>query len=116
MAMKKFKFASADAKRTHEQLERDWIELKKKHGVEDEERRRNRAMAAPNLIYSLNGPTDRASSSHIPSRGASTGSAPLKETPVYTGTKMIGIAVMHKSCLQPIFSDEEARDSASMRR
>lgn len=35
---------------------------------------------------------------------------------VYTGTSVIGIAVQHKSCLQPIFSNEAARDSAAMRR
>jgi len=29
---------------------------------------------------------------------------------------MIGIAVMHKSCLQPIFNQQEAEDSAHMRR
>jgi hypothetical protein len=36
--------------------------------------------------------------------------------PTYTGSKMIGIAVLHKSCLQPIFSQEEAEDVAKMRR
>jgi hypothetical protein len=29
---------------------------------------------------------------------------------------MIGIAVLHKSCLQPIFSNEEAIEVAKMRR
>jgi hypothetical protein len=35
---------------------------------------------------------------------------------VYTGTNVIGIAVQHKSCLQPIFNQESAKDSAAMRR
>lgn len=35
---------------------------------------------------------------------------------MYTGTQVKGIAVMHKSCLQPIFSQQEAEDSAKMRR
>jgi hypothetical protein len=39
-----------------------------------------------------------------------------KEEQKYTGDKLIGIAVMHKSCLQPVFSKESARDSANMRR
>ncbi len=34
----------------------------------------------------------------------------------YTGDKVVGIAVMHKSCLQPIFNNEQAVDSAHMRR
>ena len=39
-----------------------------------------------------------------------------KEQLAYTGNKLIGISVLHKSCLQPIFSQEEAIDSAHMRR
>jgi len=39
-----------------------------------------------------------------------------KEEQKYTGDKLIGIAVMHKSCLQPVFTKESAKDSASMRR
>lgn len=44
------------------------------------------------------------------------GSTELKDIPVYTGDKMIGISIIHKSCLQPIFSQEAAIDAASMRR
>ena len=40
----------------------------------------------------------------------------LKPTPTYTGSKMIGIAILHKSCLQPVFSSEEATEIARMRR
>ncbi len=36
--------------------------------------------------------------------------------PTYTGTKIVGIAVLHKSCLQPVFSREAAEDTAKMRR
>ena len=39
-----------------------------------------------------------------------------KPSPTYTGTKVLGIAVLHKSCLQPVFSQEEAIDIAKMRR
>lgn len=45
-----------------------------------------------------------------------TGACKTKQTPTYTGTKIIGIAVLHKSCLQPIFSQEEAIEVAHMRR
>jgi len=34
----------------------------------------------------------------------------------YTGEKMLGIGVMHKSNSVPIFSDQEARDISKMRR
>jgi hypothetical protein len=45
-----------------------------------------------------------------------TGPVSSKPTPTYTGTQVVGIAVMHKSCLQPVFSQEAAEDSAKMRR
>ena len=35
---------------------------------------------------------------------------------VYTGTAMKGIGTLHKSNAVPIFTDEEARDQANMRR
>ncbi len=38
------------------------------------------------------------------------------ERTMYTGDRLLGIAVMHKSCLVPIFSQEEAESVAKMRR
>ena len=35
---------------------------------------------------------------------------------VYTGDRLIGIAVMHKSCLVPVFSREDAVEISKMRR
>ena len=35
---------------------------------------------------------------------------------VYTGDKMIGIGTLHKSNAVPIFSNDDAKDQASMRR
>ena len=51
-----------------------------------------------------------------PSRVTPGGSTALKEVPKYTGTEMIGISIIHKSCLKPVFSKEAAIDVASMRR
>ena len=44
------------------------------------------------------------------------GSTAKVETTKYTGDKLIGIAVVHKSCLQPVFSQEQATEIARMRR
>jgi hypothetical protein len=44
------------------------------------------------------------------------GACAKKPSPVYTGTKMIGIGTMHKSNMVPIFSDDEAKDISRMRR
>ena len=45
-----------------------------------------------------------------------TGPCTTKQTPTYTGTKIIGIGTMHKSNAVPIFSDDEAKEISSMRR
>lgn len=39
-----------------------------------------------------------------------------KEEQVYTGDNLLGIAVMHKSCLVPVFNKENAEEIARMRR
>lgn len=39
-----------------------------------------------------------------------------KPSPVYTGSKMIGIAQMHKSNAVPVFTDDEVKDISKMRR
>lgn len=45
-----------------------------------------------------------------------TGPCSSKPSPVYTGGEIIGITVLHKSCLQPVFNKEAAEDAAKMRR
>lgn len=42
--------------------------------------------------------------------------AEKKESTKYTGDKLIGIAMMHKSNLVPIFNQDHAKDVSSMRR
>ena len=113
----KKKFASAEAKRKSEQLDREWKELQKKWGVEVEERKRNRALSAPSLSgnYSLKIPEGRNTTAHIKSVDTG-GTATLAPPKVYTGTKVKGIATMHKSNAVPVFSDEEAVDISRMRR
>lgn len=112
----KQKFASAEAKRQAEQLDRDWKDIQKRWGVEAEEKKRKRALSAEPLAgnYSLTVPAGR-STSHIPSRDTG-GNATLAPAKVYTGTKVKGIATMHKSNAVPVFSDEEAVDISKMRR
>ena len=111
----KQKFASADAKRKSEQLDKEWQELQKRWGVEADERKRRRAMDAEPLLYTLSVPAGR-STAHIKSLGQDSGVATLAQPKVYTGTKVKGIATMHKSNAVPIFSDEQAIDISKMRR
>jgi len=113
----KKKFASAAHARKARDLDESWKELQKKWGIEAEEKKRTRAMSAPSLssTYSLKIPEGRNTTAHIPSRDTG-GNATLKEPKVYTGTKVKGIATMHKSNAVPVFSDEQAVDISRMRR
>lgn len=67
------------------------------------------------LSYSLSAPPGRETK-HIPSLNTGAGVATKGETKVYTGTKVLGIATMHKSNAVPVFNSEEAVEISSMRR
>ena len=114
----KQKFASAEHARKARELDLSWRELQKKWGIDAEAKKRSRAMSAPSLSgsYSLSIPAGRNTTAHIPSRSTEGGTATLAAPKVYTGTKVKGIATMHKSNAVPVFSDEEAKDISKMRR
>ena len=111
----KFKFRNAEEARKHRELESDWKDLLKRQGIEQEEKKRKRAMAAEPLDYKLETPIGRTNTKHIPSRDSG-GVAILKPTQMYTGTEMLGIGQLHKSNAVPIFRQQDAEDLAKMRR
>ena len=113
----KKKFASAEHARTARDLDESWKDLLRRQGIEQEEKKRGRAMSAPSLSssYSLKIPEGRNTTAHIKSVDTG-GNAVLKPSPVYTGTMVKGIATMHKSNAVPVFSNEEAVDISKMRR
>jgi hypothetical protein len=106
----KVKYKSAEAKREAEKLAEQWNNIKTKHKPMTEKK------VFKTWEYTLSAPPGRSTSNHIPSRGDGLGNAAAKETKVYTGTEMVGISIIHKSCLQPVFSQEAATDAANMRR
>lgn len=63
----------------------------------------------PNLSY-------RGQEERIPSRVTKGGDTAAKESKVYTGTSMVGVATMHKSNAVPVFDSEHAKEVSSMRR
>ena len=112
----KIKFRNAEEAQRARELDASWRELQKKWAVDADEKRRSRAMKAEPLVYRLNTPAER-STRHIPSRDTGhSGPISSKQTPQYTGTKMLGIGTMHKSNAVPIFSDDEAVAISNMRR
>lgn len=57
----------------------------------------------------------RPDTSHIPSLDSGLGNTSKSVIKRYTGDKIKGIGVLHKSNLVPVFSKEEAEDQAKMR-
>lgn len=111
----KQKFRNAEEARKARELDASWKELQKKWAVEAEDKKRKRALKAEPLSYTLSAPPGRTTTNHIPSRDTG-GNATLAAPKVYTGTKVKGIATMHKSNAVPVFSDEEAVEISRMRR
>ena len=112
----KVKFRNAAEAQRARDLDTSWKELLKTQGIEQDERRRRRAMSAEPLTYKLTTPVGRETA-HIPSRNTGhSGAVRTKDIPKYTGTKILGIGTMHKSNAVPVFSNEEAHDIATMRR
>jgi len=111
----KQKFRNADQARKARQLDESWKDLLKRHGIEQEEKRRKRALSSG--TYMPKSEPFRRETPHIPSLDP-TNMAPCLKAPdkVYTGTLIKGIGTMHKSNAVPIFSDEEAVEIAKMRR
>lgn len=69
------------------------------------------------LVYSLSVPPGRTTTRNIPSV-SDTHMGPVSSKPAqqYTGSKMLGIGTLHKSNAVPVFSDDEAKEMARMRR
>jgi hypothetical protein len=111
----KQKFRNAQEAKTARELDESWNSLQKQWGIEKESRARSRAATAevwkpaPNSYRGANDPK-------IPSLNTVGGNAILAPQKIYTGTKVKGIATMHKSNAVPVFSDEEAIDISKMRR
>ena len=102
------KWASSEQKPKQMELESSWNDMMKKYPPLATSKKI--VKKEPTTLLSNKRTTD-----HIPSIDTG-GFAARKDTPKYTGTKLIGIATMHKSNLVPIFDHESAKDVARMRR
>jgi hypothetical protein len=109
------KWASAEAKHKAEMLDTMWKAKLKELGVEQETKRRKRALSADLLTLKVTIPPGRETP-YIASRDTGWVPCTSPANQLYTGTKVKGIGTMHKSNAVPIFSDEEAVDISKMRR
>lgn len=109
------KFRTAEEARRARELDQSWQELQKRWAVAAEVKRRARGLKAPLLTQGPRVPPGRETVK-IPSvdTGGPHVTAPVHK--VYTGTKVLGIATMHKSNAVPVFAAEEAVEISRMRR
>ena len=107
----KQKWASAEQKRQHIAMEESWNQKMQEYkAMSKSSIYKPKPRSAEALIPKI--PPGRASSRHIPSIDSGhRGAVASPQSPQYTGDAVVGIAVMHKSCLQPVFSQEAAIDS-----
>ena len=109
---RKQKFKSAEEKRRVLAQQESWENLKRKYDVKPKTN-----VSVTDSYQPKRSVPPRGESVNHPSRDTGTGGAgTLKPKQVYTGTKIIGIGTLHKSNAVPVFSDEEAKDIARMRR
>jgi len=112
------RWASAEAKRKAELLQQEW-----------EQRLGNFKRMAPRFSRTPAPPPKPAGALQVTMRvppGRETPAIPSLDTgwlpctksedQAYTGTKVKGVGIMHKSNMVPIFSDEEAVEISKMRR
>lgn len=111
----KQKWASAEHKRKAEQLDSDWKELQKRWQVDADDKKRTRALKSKAYVPAIN-PRIAELRTVASVDSGHTGAVTVKQTPQYTGDKIIGIGTMHKSNAVPIFTDEAAKDISKMRR
>ena len=91
---------------------REYEEYKKSNGIEETKKTKS-----PKKVSTYVPPRSyREEKPRIPSHETTMHLCTKKETLFYTGDRLIGIAVLHKSCLQPVFSKSEAEEVAKMRR
>ena len=107
----KIKFRNAAEAQKARQLAAEWEELQKKY----EPKKIVRKVFKQESVLPAMG-TTRVVPKNIPSMVTPGGDCSKHESKKYTGTKVLGIATMHKSNPVPIFSDQEAVDVATMRR
>lgn len=106
---KNVKYSSSEQKQKAVQLQKDWEDMMKKYETKPVRKLERKVYKSPVAV--------RREVPRYPS--VDTGgnaTKPINHDKVYTGDKMIGIAVMHKSNSVPVFSSDDAKEISKMRR
>ena len=106
---RKTKFTSSEQKQKSIQLQNEWNDIMKKYDTKPT-RNIKRKVYTPPVVARRETPKYPS----LDTGGNAT--KPIDHQKVYTGDKMIGIAVMHKSNSVPVFSTDSAKEITKMRR
>lgn len=109
----KQKWASADAKRKAQELDQEWQKKQQEWSSLSKPKVKPVGSAVKYKMPTI--PEDRRVKGVSLDTGVK-GAVKVKETQHYTGDRLLGITILHKSCLQPVFSQEQAIEAAHMRR
>lgn len=106
MRKPKVSSASTKAKQDHE----EWL---RRNGVHPEQLKSKKKVRVTSNSSNVSNVSTSTKASELMALGPT---GLKKDEKVYTGKEIIGVAVLHKSCLQPVRTKEAAADIAKMRR
>lgn len=109
----KQKWTSADAKRKAQALDQEWQKKQQEWSSLSKPKVKPVGSAVKYKMPTV--PEHRRVQGKSLDTGVK-GAVKVKETQHYTGDRLLGITILHKSCLQPVFSQEQAIEAAHMRR
>ena len=112
---KRRKYASAAAAQQERELRAEWQQRKAQWSKLVPNFSTGKSQIKPARSLAPQYPPGREPQ-EIPSKTDTVGVAARPADKVYTGTKIKGIGTLHKSNAVPIFTDDEAKDIAHMRR
>jgi hypothetical protein len=112
---KRRKYASAAAAQQERELSAEWQQRKAQWSKLVTNFSTSKSQIKPARSLAPQYPPGREPQ-EIPSKTDTVGVAARPADKVYTGTKIKGIGTLHKSNAVPIFTDDEAKDIAHMRR
>lgn len=110
----KRKFRNSTAAKQSRENRDLWLSLKTKW--DEESQAKKNLSANTTVLYKPSSPIRRDTGPHIPSLSTDLGACTKSAPKIYTGDKIIGIGVLHKSNAVPVFSNEEAVEISKMRR
>jgi len=106
----KAQFRTADQARRARQAQESWADLKQRWDIKEDNSKPKKALYTPPQPYR------RDTGPRAESKPDTVGIAVRPADKVYTGDNCLGVAILHKSCLQPVFNTESVKDIAKMRR